>query len=129
MFLFFYLFMCLFVSLLTKHFTQLCVVQIWVLLRKPLAFIFCPHHKCVHRPADARLTLSAPGTRWRTCLVFCFRVRKRTERVHPRALPHARHQDWAGASGLARVVTGVTRIGTAHLLHTPGAYPWWSLMK
>lgn len=86
-------------SLLTKHFTQLRVVQVRVLLREPLALIFRPHHERVHRPADARLTL------------------------------RARHHDWAGASGLARVVAGVTRIGTAHLLHAARPCLWWSPMK
>lgn len=76
------------ISLLTKHFTQLCVVQVRVLLREPLALIFRPHHESVHRPADARLGLRAPGS-----LVLCFGVRERTERVHPRALPLARHHD------------------------------------
>lgn len=75
---------------LTEHFAELRVVEIRVLLRQPFALIFRPHHKSVHRPADARLGLRAPGTGSRTRLALGFGF---GERVGPRALPHAGHHD------------------------------------
>lgn len=103
---------------LTEYFAEFCVVKVRVFQREPLSLIFRPNHERVHRPADARLALSARGS-----LALRFGVRERVKRVHlrPRALSRAGHHDWARASGQARVVTGVTRIGTARLLHAARA--------
>lgn len=40
---------------LTQHFTQICIVQIRILVSQFLPFHFRPHHKCVHWTADSRL--------------------------------------------------------------------------
>lgn len=79
----------------TQHFAELCVVQVRVLLREPLALILRPHHEGVHGPADPRLALPAAlaaGARGAR-LVLHFGVPERTESVGPLAVSNSRHHD------------------------------------
>lgn len=73
---------------LTEHFAELGVVQVGVLLCQSLALVFGPHHKCVHRPADARFAFPA---RVHAHVALGFGVRSRAKRLRPRALRRAGH--------------------------------------
>lgn len=49
--------------LLTQHFTEISIMQVRVLVRKPLAFGFGPHHEGVHGTPDPLLTVHTQGIR------------------------------------------------------------------
>ena len=54
-------------TLLTKHFTEVSIVKIWVLVSEPLSLILGPHHEGIHGPSYPRLPLASSAVTSTLC--------------------------------------------------------------